>query len=726
MMKASGDALVLVDLDEQKQIQASLEESREKYRGLSEAAFEAIFFSEEGICLEQNRRAEEMFGYTSAEAIGRPGTDWIVAHDRLHVMQKMRNRDENPYEVTALRKDGSTFPALLHGKTMRYKGRTVRVTSLSDITERKRAEAALRESEQLLAAIIEQSPVSMGIVGMDGRIERINRRMIQTLGYLPEDIPDLDQWWVRAYPDLAYRAEMMTQWSELLEQAMAGNQEIEGRECRVSCKDGSNKTMFIYGMLVAGKVFVILDDFTERKAAEEQIRRLAFFDPLTRLPNRRLLLDRLAHALVSSERSRRCGALIFIDLDHFKTLNDTRGHEIGDQLLVEIAVRLQACVRQGDTVARLGGDEFVVVLDDLDAGGFAAAQAEAVAVKILAALSQPCLLEIGLRDGVSSAVTHHCTSSIGISLYSGRQQSVDELISRADLAMYQAKAAGRNTLRFFDPAMQAAVRARAALEADLRQGLREGQFVLYYQAQVDGDGCLTGAEALVRWQHPQRGLVAPLDFIALAESTGMILPLGRWVLETACAQLAVWARDPARAQLTLAVNVSAREFHHPDFVGQVLAALGSSGASPQKLKLELTESLLLDDLDDTIGKMRLLKAQEIGFALDDFGTGYSSLAYLKRLPLDQLKIDRSFVRDVLNDPSDAAIARTIVALGQSLGLAVVAEGVETAAQRDFLASIGCSAYQGYLFGRPVPAAIFFDSFCAPDPCRGTGAIEGKR
>jgi diguanylate cyclase (GGDEF)-like protein/PAS domain S-box-containing protein len=691
----------------QNEIEASLEESREKYRGLSEAAFEAIFFSEEGICIDQNRRAEEMFGYTSAEAIGRPGTDWIVPEDRLRVMQKMRNRDENPYEVTALRKDGSTFPAQLHGKTMHYKGRTVRATSLSDITERKRAEAALRESEQLLAAIIEQSPVSMAIVGMDGRIERINRRVIQTLGYSLEDIPDLDCWWSRAYPDLAYRAEMITQWSELLEQARVGNQEVEGRECRVTCKDGSIKIMFIYGMLVADKVFVILDDFTERKAAEAQIRYLAFYDPLTRLPNRRLMLDRLAHALATSERSRRSGALIFIDLDNFKALNDTRGHAIGDQLLVEISIRLQGSVRQGDTVARLGGDEFLVMLEDLDTGGFAAAQAEAVAVKVLAALGQPYLLEVAVEDGLRSVVSHHCTSSMGISLYCGHQERAEELIKRADLAMYQAKAAGRNTLRFFDPAMQAAVMARAALEADLRLGLQEKQLVLHYQAQVDGAGCLTGVEALVRWQHPQRGLVAPLDFIPLAESTGLILPLGRWVLETACAQLVGWAGNPATAHLTVAVNVSARQFHHPDFVDQVLAILAGSGADPQKLKLELTETLLLDDLDDTIGKIHVLKEQGLGFALDDFGTGYSSMAYLKRLPLDQLKIDRSFVRDVLSDPSDAAIARTIVALGQSLGLAVIAEGVESEAQRDFLASIGCYAYQGYLFGRPVAVEVLF-------------------
>ncbi|MDD5249366.1 MAG: EAL domain-containing protein [Rhodocyclaceae bacterium] len=439
-------------------------------------------------------------------------------------------------------------------------------------------------------------------------------------------------------------------------------------------------------------------DISERKAAAEEIQELAFYDPLTRLPNRRLLLDRLQQALVSSARGERGGALLFIDLDNFKTLNDTLGHDIGDLLLQQVAQRLVTCVREGDTVARLGGDEFIVMLEGLSENPQqAASQAELVGEKIRATLNHSYLL---------AGRHHRSTQSIGVTLFGGERATVEDLLKRADLAMYQAKAAGRATLRFFDPKMQAAVTARAALEIDLHQGLLHGQFLIYYQAQVDGRGRVTGAEALVRWQHPRRGLVSPADFIPLAEETGLILAIGQRVLETACAQLVAWAARRETAHLTVAVNVSARQFRHADFVDQVLAVLDYSGASPERLKLELTESLLLEDVDDVIAKMAALKAKGVEFSLDDFGTGYSSLSYLKRLPLYQLKIDQSFVRDILTDPNDAAIARTIVALAQSMGLGVIAEGVETEKQREFLARIGCHACQGYLFSRPVPLPEF--------------------
>jgi diguanylate cyclase (GGDEF)-like protein/PAS domain S-box-containing protein len=437
-------------------------------------------------------------------------------------------------------------------------------------------------------------------------------------------------------------------------------------------------------------------DITQRKAAEEEIFQLAFYDQLTRLPNRRLLLDRLQQALASSTRSDCHGALLFIDLDNFKTLNDTLGHDTGDLLLKAVATRLTTCVREGDTVARLGGDEFVVMLEDLNASAeAAAAQAQIVGEKILTALNQIYRL---------ADYEHHSTPSIGITLFADHHDTIDELLKRADLAMYQAKAVGRNTLRFFDPEMQAAVNARAAMEADLREAIGANQFLLHYQVQVDAVGRPTGAEALVRWQHPRNGIVSPDKFIPLAEDTGLILPLGQWVLEAACTQLVAWSKKLETAHFTVAVNVSPRQFHHPDFVSQVLSALTLTGADPRQLKLELTEGLLVDDVEGTIAKMTELKASGLGFSLDDFGTGYSSLSYLKRLPLDQLKIDQSFVRDVFTDANDAAIVRTIVALAQSLGLDVIAEGVETEAQRNFLASQGCLAYQGYLFGRPVPAA----------------------
>jgi diguanylate cyclase (GGDEF)-like protein len=440
------------------------------------------------------------------------------------------------------------------------------------------------------------------------------------------------------------------------------------------------------------------NDITERKLAEDEIKLLAFYDPLTGLPNRRLLLDRLHQALAASARSQKQGALFFIDLDNFKTLNDTLGHDKGDMLLQQVAQRLLDCVREGDTVARLGGDEFVVMLENLSADiNEAAAQLETVGEKILADLNWTYLL---------SGHEYHGTSSIGVTLFGKQEKTVEALLKQADLAMYQAKAGGRNALRFFDPQMQTMVTARAALETDLRNAVREGQFLLHYQAQVDTDGRLMGAEALVRWQHPQRGMVLPDDFIPLAEETGLILPLGLWVLESACAQLAAWSVQEDAAYLTLAVNISVQQIHQPDFVEHVLAVLDHTGANPSKLQLELTESLFMEDVEDTIAKMTALKARGVGFALDDFGTGYSSLTYLKRLPLEKLKIDRSFVMDVLTDPNDAAIAKTIVALGQSLGLSVIAEGVETEAHRDFLARNGCHAYQGYLFSRPLPLAEF--------------------
>ncbi len=425
-----------------------------------------------------------------------------------------------------------------------------------------------------------------------------------------------------------------------------------------------------------------------------EIRRLAFYDALTGLPNRRLFMDRLGQAMLTSTRSGEHGALILLDLDHFKRLNDTLGHDVGDELLKQVATRLRACVRDGDSVARLGGDEFVVLLESLSSQPLEAAnQAELVAIKILDALSQPH----HLRNHVYSV-----TPSIGIVQFLQDKQTTDDLFKMADVAMYQAKSSGRNNACFFDPAMQAAATAYANLEKDLRNGVANHEFVLHYQIQINSTGQCTGVEALVRWQHLTRGMVSPAHFVPIAEETGLILPLGQWVLETACAQLVTWSDEPATALWTMAVNVSASQFAQPNFVENVDTALAKTGANPRLLKLELTESMLVRDVDAIIVKMNALKQRGVAFSLDDFGTGYSSLTYLKRLPLTQLKIDQSFVRDVLTDPSDAVIARTILALGHSLGLKVIAEGVETTEQHQFLASLGCDAFQGYYFGRPVP------------------------
>jgi diguanylate cyclase (GGDEF)-like protein/PAS domain S-box-containing protein len=439
-------------------------------------------------------------------------------------------------------------------------------------------------------------------------------------------------------------------------------------------------------------------DISKRKQADAQIHQLAFYDPLTELPNRRLLIERLQLAFAVGARSGKHGAVLFLDLDNFKTINDTKGHDAGDQLLTEVAKRLNACVREGDTVARLGGDEFVVVLDALSSvADEAAAQADLVAEKIRAALSQPYQLNSHIQ---------HTTPSIGVVLFRGHEQGLDDVLKYADTAMYQAKTAGRNTIRFYDPLMQAAIEARAELEEELRHALERQQLSLHYQIQMDSRYRPLGAEALLRWQHPERGFIPPAKCIPLAEETGLIVPIGLWVLQTACAQLKAWQHNVLTRDLTLAVNVSAKQFRRPDFVAQVQRTLLESGARPALLKLELTESIVLENVEGTIAKMRELKLLGVSFSLDDFGTGYSSLQYLKRLPLDQIKIDQSFVRDIANDPNDAAIVQTIIAMSEVLGLSVIAEGVETEEQREFLDLRGCHAFQGYLFGRPVPLREF--------------------
>ena len=569
---------------------------------------------------------------------------------------------------------------------------------------KKISESKQTEHELRIAAAAFEAQEGIIVTDADTVTLRVNQAFCRMTGYASEEIVGLKPSMLKSgYHDEVFYRDM---WDSIRrEQFWQG--EIWNR-----CKDGEVRphwATFTAVKSADGQVanyVAYYSDISQHKKDQDAIHSLAYFDPLTTLPNRRLLLDRIAHALTSSARSARHGALLFIDLDDFKTINDTLGHAIGDQLLQQVSARLAGSVREGDTVARLGGDEFVVMLEDLSESAMVAAtQTEAVGEKVLAALNQTYPL---------GGSEHHSTPSIGIILFQGQEVGTDELLKRADVAMYQAKAAGRNTLRFFDPEMQAVVDRRAALEADLRSALQKKQFRLHYQAQVVADGGVTGAEALVRWLHPERGMVSPAEFIPLAEETGLILPLGEWVLETACNQLAIWATKPETADLSLAVNVSAKQFRHKNFVTTVLAILERSGANPHCLKLELTESILVENVEDIIAKMAVLRAEGISFSLDDFGTGYSSLAYLKRLPLDQLKIDQSFVRGVLSDPNDATIAKMVIALSKSMGLTVIAEGVEAGGQRDFLAGHGCHAYQGYLFSRPLPSDEFA-SFMEREP-----------
>lgn len=570
-------------------------------------------------------------------------------------------------------------------------GNSTRILGITqDINDRKIAELSLQQSEKKFSTAFKSSPVAASIATLrEGRFVEANDKYARDFGWtrtelIGHTIQDIGLWpspegrkrWVNTLMERGSIVDYETTWIH---------------------KNGSQRNVSISGEIIdydgTPCILGFVTDISERKAAEEKIQNLAFYDSLTGLPNRRLLLDRLELALAKTHRNQLHGGLLFIDLDNFKTLNDTHGHNKGDQLLQQVASRLGACVREGDTVSRLGGDEFVVMLDNLSGNALvAASQAEAVSEKILGTLDQ------NYRIG---DIHFHNTASIGITLFGDQLERLEEPLKRADTAMYQAKSAGRNTIRFFDPDMQAAITALVQLESELRTAVQQHQFLLHYQPQIDTTGKVTGVEALVRWQHPGRGLVPPVEFIRLAEETNLILTLGTWILETACSQLARWAKRPGFASLTISVNVSARQFQQVDFVEQVLATLEHTGANPRLLKLELTESMLIDNVASVIEKMTALKAHGITFSLDDFGTGYSSLSYLKKLPLAQLKIDRSFVRDVLLDPSDAAIARMVIVLAQTLGLNVIAEGVETAAQMEFLSQRGCQNFQGYYISHPL-------------------------
>ncbi len=700
---------VIQDITGRKRAEMQLRESEERYRCTFEQAPIGIAHTApDGRFLRCNARFAEIIGYPQNEIPGlsfQQITDTADMPVSLEMLERNSNSDGDrlQWEKRYLRKDGSKVWVKITVSAQRdgYGQILHHIALVEDINALKAAEQRLassaesqRVSEERYRTVFQTSLDSITISRLDNeKFIDANRAFLDVMGFERDEVIGRTSLEINLWSDARDRDSLL----EVL------NRTKECRNVEIQFRRTGGEP--VWGLLSASVieidgvqcVLTITRDISNAKAAEDKIHNLAFYDPLTGLPNRRLLLERLRQAVASTNRSRRMHALLFIDLDNFKTLNDTLGHQTGDKLLQETARRLSTCIRGADTVGRLGGDEFVFMLEDLSENPEdAAAQAKTVGEKILATLSEPCMLEG--RECRSSA-------SIGISVFGDRREGFNEILQHADIAMYQAKTAGRNTLRFFAPALQAAVNARAAMEEDLRLGLETGQFVLYYQPQIDRNR-LIGAEALIRWNHPQRHFLPPDEFIPLAEETGLILPLGRWVLETACLQIAEWAHNKETADLSIAVNISARQFRQPDFVEQVLGALDRTGASPSKLGLELTESMLVENIEEVIEKMTELKSHGLSFSLDDFGTGYSSLSYLRRLPLDQLKIDRSFIRDILVDQSSAAIAQTIISLSHAMGLPVIAEGVETEEQRKFLTRNGCDAFQGYLFGRPLPLEEF--------------------
>ncbi len=574
----------------------------------------------------------------------------------------------------------------------------VRSALQAEQASRAEAEAALRESEQRWRFAIEGTGDGLWDWDMESDHVFYSHRWKSMLGYAEEDIPPhILAWGEMVHPDDKQRV------LDAVQQHLDGHTPEFVQEYRIRCKDGSWKWLLARGMALRdatrpGKVRMlgVNSDITARKESEARIEYLAYYDPLTGLANRKLLADRMHQAMSAAERSLHYGALMFIDLDGFKPVNDLWGHSVGDQMLVQVAQRMKQSLRTGDTVARIGGDEFVILVQNLGTlRDEAAQQVATIADKVLSAFFPP--FHMGEHE-------FHGGASIGVTLFREEHISLDALIGQADSAMYRAKSEGGNLVRFFDAALQAALLERSAFEADLRQCIHRNQLKLVYQPQCHLDGRIFGAEALLRWQHPELGLVSPTRFIPLAEEGNFIVELGRWVLREACNTLVELARDPATQHLTVAVNVSPRQFLQPAFVAEVRDLLQMTGAPASRLKLELTESIFARDIDDIAQKMAALHELGVSFSLDDFGTGYSCLAYLKKLPFDQIKIDQVFVRELPNEPHDAAIVHAVIALSNSLDIAVIAEGVETAAQRDFLELNGCHAFQGYLFSHPVDKA----------------------
>ncbi len=689
--------------------QRAIKKSEERFRQLVETAQDGIILIDEsGQILLCNQSAAGIFGYRPEKLHGKNIDDLIPERFRQHhqlILEQITRGESQGHlgataEVVGRRSDGTEFPIEISPNSWAEGQERYHLAILRDVTDRKAAEQKLIASERKFHTMIDWTQDWEYWVRPDGSFHYTTPSVTDLTGYQPEEF--------EADPQLIDRIvhpDDLGKWQAHLAQhpldSDAGT--CLNLELRLVRKDG--ETIWIEhtcrpvqgedGEFLGRRVSV--REITSRKNAEQQAYYLAFHDALTDLPNRRMLTERLERALLRCRRSNQYGAVIMLDLDHFKKINDTEGHGLGDRVLIEVSRRLAGVLRKKDTVARLGGDEFIIIAEDLGTAlAEAGSRAERIAVQIRAALNESITI-----DG--KAVPYDISASLGLALFGSQPDTVESLLGQADVAMYQAKDSGRDQVRFFNPDMQAIIEQRTSIERALKNALQAQQFLLYYQPQVDRDGRWVGVEALVRWHHPDRGLVPPGEFIPLAEQSGLIIDIGQWVMETACEQIQAWSGSKTTQAWTIAVNVSARQFHQEDFVDRVRETLMKTGADPARLKLEVTESIIIENVDTVIERMRALADLGVTFSLDDFGTGYSSLSYLKRLPIQQLKIDQSFVRDIHNDTDNAAaIVRTVLAMAEALGLDVVAEGVETEAQLAFLDRNGCPAYQGYLFARPMP------------------------
>ena len=685
---------------ERKQTEKQLTSEKIKLHALIQSIPDLIWLKDvNGVYQFCNQRFEQFFGVKEAAILGKTDYDFLDKDlaDFFHA------KDANVIQeaIVQVNEEFLTFAdsggyqgyfETLKAPLRDSDGKVVGVLGISrDITERKTIEKELR-----ISAIAFEAQEGIFVTDKSNRIIKVNKAFTDITGYTAEEMigntPKLLQSGRHDavfYNDLWESIHNTGKWAgEIWNRRKNG--EIYPQYMIVTAVKNLRNEITNY--------VATFNDITLRRANADEIERLAFHDTLTNLPNRRLLYDRLKQALAASHRNNSSGGLLFIDMDNFKNLNDTLGHEIGDLLLIQVAERLLSCVRESDTVARLGGDEFVVLLEDLENDmSKAAAQIEICGKKILLALAQIYQL---------NTHRYHITASIGAALFNGYEHTPDELLRQSDIAMYQVKGAERNDLRFFNPQMQATIMAREALKQELHLAVVENQFRLYYQPQVYQNRQISGAEALIRWQHPKRGLISPDKFIPLAEEGDLILLIGDWVLETGCMQLKIWAESEDTEHFQLAINVSARQFSQPNFVSDVIRIINDTGINPMRLKLELTESMALNNLKETIDKMNMLREIGVRFSMDDFGTGHSSLSILKKLPIEQLKIDQSFVRDIATDSDDAVIVQTIIAMAQNLGLKIIAEGVETEEQCLFLEQHGCQHYQGYLFSKPVPIEQF--------------------